>query len=149
MIHAHKDSINKIIQYADFVFCNEDEAKVYAEVMEFTYTDLMEVAEYIAMKPKIHRSSTPRTVVITQGSMPVLVAVADQNENGGKVIKSLSQAVPSIETDKIVDTNGAGDAFTGGFLSAIIMGKSIKEAIHAGNWMAGQIIQRTGCSFPQ
>ena len=77
VIHGHKDSINKILEYADFVFCNEDEAKVYAEVMEFTYTDLMEVAEFIAKKFKVHRRSTPRTVVITQGSGPILVAIAE------------------------------------------------------------------------
>ena len=32
VIHSYKDHINKIIQYADYVFCNEDEAKVFAEV---------------------------------------------------------------------------------------------------------------------
>lgn len=37
VIHNHKQKIDEIIQFADFVFCNEDEAKVYAEVHSLTY----------------------------------------------------------------------------------------------------------------
>ena len=34
-------------------------------------------------------------------------------------------AVDKIEGDKIVDTNGAGDAFVGGFLSQLVKGKEV------------------------
>ena len=33
--------------------------------------------------------------------------------------------VPPLEKDDIVDTNGAGDAFVGGFLSELALGKTI------------------------
>jgi adenosine kinase len=58
-----------------------------------------------------------------------------------------------IDKDLIVDTNGAGDSFVGGFLSQIVQGdidgKSIETAIRAGIWLSGQVIQRNGCTFPE
>lgn len=38
-----------------------------------------------------------------------------------------------IDKSKIVDTNGAGDSFVGAFLAAIVQGKSVVEAVQAGN----------------
>jgi sugar/nucleoside kinase (ribokinase family) len=37
-----------------------------------------------------------------------------------------------VSADKIVDTNGAGDAFVGGFLSQLACGKDISECCRAG-----------------
>jgi len=55
--------------------------------------------------------------------------------------------VPAIEKDKIVDTNGAGDSFVGGFFSALVMGKELKGAIDEGNKLAGVVVQNSGCMF--
>lgn len=48
--------------------------------------------------------------------------------------------VPAIEKDVIVDTNGAGDSFVGGFLSQIALGQDLEKAIAAGIWLSGQVI---------
>ena len=53
----------------------------------------------------------PRIVVFTQGADPTLVAL------GGAV---QSFPVTRVPEDKLVDTNGAGDAFVGGFLSQLV-----------------------------
>ena len=53
-----------------------------------------------------------------------------------------------IPSEAIVDTNGAGDAFVGGFLSQLVCGKSTAECCRAGNYAASTIIQRSGCTFP-
>ena len=47
---------------------------------------------------------------------------------------------------KIVDTNGAGDAFVGGFLAQLANGKSTKEALECAIWAATEIIQVHGCT---
>ena len=39
-----------------------------------------------------------------------------------------------LATEKLVDTNGAGDAFVGGFLSQFVTGKEISECCRAGNY---------------
>ena len=53
-----------------------------------------------------------------------------------------------IDNAKIVDTNGAGDCFVGGFLSRLKLGQDISECVRAGHYCAGVVIQRSGCTFP-
>lgn len=80
-----------------------------------------------------------RTVVITQGYHPTVVAV------GGRVELFPVVRVPD---EKLVDTNGAGDAFVGGFLSQLVAGKGVAECVRAGNYAATVVVQRSGCTFP-
>lgn len=47
-----------------------------------------------------------------------------------------------------MDTNGAGDAFVGGFLSQLVVGKSVAEGVRAGHYAASVVVQRSGCTFP-
>ena len=60
------------------------------------------------------------------------------------------QLYPVIELapEKLVDTNGAGDAFVGGFLSQLVAGKSLPECIRAANFAAWTIIQQSGVTLP-
>jgi len=44
--------------------------------------------------------------------------------------------------------NGAGDAFVGGFLSQLVLGKEVADCCKAGNYCANLIIQRSGCTYP-
>ncbi|KAJ8960686.1 hypothetical protein NQ317_000479 [Molorchus minor] len=53
----------------------------------------------------------------------------------------------ALPKDKVVDTNGAGDAFVGGFLSQYIQGQNIDICIKCATWAAAEIIQRSGCTF--
>ncbi len=57
-----------------------------------------------------------RTVVITQGHEPTIVY------HEGKIHE---YAVHLIDADHIVDTNGAGDAFVGGFYSQLVLGQPL------------------------
>lgn len=109
-----------------------------------------------------------RITVITQGADPVVVA------EDGKV--KLFPVIP-LPKEKLVDTNGAGalyiysllssfipklstnfsnlirifsgDAFVGGFLSQLILGKPMEDRVRAGCYAANIVIQRSGCSFPE
>ncbi len=56
--------------------------------------------------------------------------------------------VMKIDADKIIDTNGAGDAFVGGFLAQYVKGETLEKSIDCGIWSASLIIQRSGCTFP-
>ncbi len=79
-------------------------------------------------------------MVITQGSTATVVV-----ENG----VATSHAVEPLAKELLVDTNGAGDAFVGGFLAQLAQGKSTADCVAAGHWAARVIIQRSGCSYPE
>ncbi|GMH69433.1 hypothetical protein TL16_g05157 [Triparma laevis f. inornata] len=64
----------------------------------------------------------------------------------GKVTK---YDVTPLGADLLVDTNGAGDAFVGGFLAQLTKGADIAKCVDAGHWAASIIIQRSGCTFPE
>jgi adenosine kinase len=44
----------------------------------------------------------------------------------------------------IVDTNGAGDAFAGGFLGAYVLGKTIDEAVEVGHRLGQMCVGQVG-----
>ena len=48
-----------------------------------------------------------------------------------------------------MDLNGAGDAFVGGFLSRLIKGMDLETCVRAGNYASREVIQKSGCTFPE
>ena len=83
-----------------------------------------------------------RTVIITQGSEDILVAFTSRPSEFRRF------KVHILPEDHIVDTNGAGDSFVGGFLAYKALGKSLEESINAGIYAAHEIIRMSGCTFP-
>jgi len=63
--------------------------------------------------------------------------------------KVTTYPVEPLPRELLVDTNGAGDAFVGGFLAQLVLGKQVSERVRAGNFAARTIIQRSGCTFPK
>ena len=124
------------MDYADYVFGNESEAAAYAKKHELG-DDLKEVALKVAAMKKVN-TQRPRTVIFTQGSKSTLVA------RDGVVTE---YAVEELDPSKLVDTNGAGDAFVGGFLSQLVQGKNMRECVLAGHWAARYIIQQSGTTL--
>src|SRR6266498_3176501 len=94
----------------------------------------------MAQLPKIN-TKRQRLVIITYGENPTIVGHQDGTVTEYPIIQ--------IEGKDIVDTNGAGDAFVGGFLSQYVQGKSIDECIHAGHWLANINIKLVGPTFPK
>ncbi len=52
--------------------------------------------------------------------------------------------MPAFECEKVVDTTGAGDAFLGGFLTGIVMGKSLYDAALLGSAVSNICIREIG-----
>lgn len=132
-----KDPLNDAIKYVDIMFGNESEAAIYGEGAGWG-TDVATVALKLSAMPKAS-GARPRVVVFTQGSDPTLVAC------GGIIT---SYPVPKLSKDKLVDTNGAGDAFVGGFLAKLAIGADVATCVSAGNYAAREIIQVSGCKVP-
>lgn len=135
-----KDPLDEVLPYVDIVIGNETEAAAFAESHNLNTTDVKAIAESIAKGPK-KNTQRPRTVVITQGTDPT-IAVTSSGD-----VKEVP--VHAIGAEKINDTNGAGDAFAGGFVAGIVDGKSLETAIDMGQWLAKLSIQELGPSYPQ
>mmetsp|Transcript_50795 Transcript_50795/g.132047 ORF Transcript_50795/g.132047 Transcript_50795/m.132047 type:complete len:343 (+) Transcript_50795:32-1060(+) len=131
-----RSALDDAMKYVDILFGNESEAAAYGEA--FGESDVATVALKIAAMPKAS-GTRPRVVVFTQGKDPTLVAC-------GGVIHSYP--VPLLPKEQLVDTNGAGDAFVGGFLAKLACGCDLESCVSAGNYAARQIIQVSGCKIP-
>jgi len=125
-------------EYVDILFGNEAEAVIFAKENKLTGKTIPEIAMEMAVMTKINKKRT-RMVVITQGADAIVVA-----KDGH--IKEFP--VPRLPQEDIVDTNGAGDAFVGGFLSQLVQEKPLEKCIEAGIFAARTIIQSSGCTFP-
>jgi adenosine kinase len=132
-----KAFILEILPMVDFLFCNETEAATFAETEGWETSDLSFIATRLSLVPMAKGGK--RTVVITQGSEPTIVAC------NGHVTTHPILALPK---EKLVDTNGAGDAYVGGFLAALSKGLSIADCCKAGAYSASVIVQNSGCTFP-
>lgn len=140
-----KDAIDSTSKYWDYLICNESEAAAYAEAHELAITDLEEIAKHIALLPKAN-TDKPRFVIITHGLEDTIVAVADLKT---KEVKTSKHPVVKLDQNLIKDTNGAGDAFAGGFVAALAEGKDINTAVAQGQWLASLGIQQDGASYPK
>ncbi|KAG6765209.1 hypothetical protein POTOM_029233 [Populus tomentosa] len=134
-----KDVQENVLPYMDYVFGNETEARTFAKVHGWETENVEEIALKISQWPKAS-GAHKRITVITQGADPVVVA-----EDG----KVKLFPVILLPKEKLVDTNGAGDAFVGGFLSQLVQEKPIEDCVRAGCYAANVIIQRSGCTYPE
>jgi len=131
------DKLDECLNYVDLLFGNETEALAFGEKKGFG-TSIEEIAKKASALPKAN-SKRERIVVFTQGPGSVIVAT------GGNV---QSYSTPVVPKEEIVDLNGAGDCFVGGFLSQFLQGSDIARCVSAGNYCAGVCIRRSGITFP-
>uniref|UniRef100_UPI00359005BA adenosine kinase n=1 Tax=Myxine glutinosa TaxID=7769 RepID=UPI00359005BA len=126
-----------ILPLTDILFGNETEAGAFGEMQNFQTNSVKEIARLTQALPK--ESLRPRLVVFTQGEFNTVVAT-------GKEVMEFP--VIPIKPEDIVDTNGAGDAFVGGFLSQLVQSKSLERCIEGAHYAANVIIQNVGCTHP-
>merc|ERR1719263_1763168 len=132
-----KAVLTEMIPYTDYLFCNETEAQTWAETEGWDTTDIAFIATRLSLIPST--KSRKRTVVITQGASPTIVAI------NGHVKEYPIIALPK---EKLIDTNGAGDAFVGGFLAALSKDLDMETCCKTGAYSASIIVQNSGCTYP-
>ena len=79
-----------------------------------------------------------KVLIITMGKKGALMLTHDN-----------AQIIPPIETDNVVDTTGAGDAFSAGFIYGFIQKSSFKfedliNNVRIGNFIASKCIEKLG-----
>jgi len=137
LINFFWDQMSTLLPYADLIFCNEDEASAFGAKQGWT-GDLIEVATKLAAWPK-ENTKKSRIVVFTQGANKTIV-ISDNKVETFFPIK--------VSKEELVDTNGAGDSFVGGFLSQFIQNKSIEQCVKAAHYCAWECIRRSGVTYP-
>lgn len=136
LIQFFTEQMQRVLPYADIIIGNEIEGQCFGEKFNLG-TTLQEIALRLSNEPKINKERK-RIVIFTQGPKPAIVAY-----------DGVITEYPVIPTDdsEIVDLNGAGDSFSGGFLAGLVSGKSIPQAVQSANYVAHQVIRTSGIKF--
>lgn len=144
----YRKELEEFLPRTDIVFMNEDEALAYGrtfipEKLSNEQDELekcKEIGRYIATLPKEERDIVDkfpaRVVVITRGGSAAVLATGDE---------ITTHQPQSIAKELVIDTNGAGDTFCGGFLAALLEGGSYKDGMRLGQHCALKMIQVLGC----
>ena len=104
---------DELLALPDFLLPNESELSLLSDL---PVNDLPSAEN--AAKTLLERGI--QTVIVTLGANGALI-----------VNKELTKHIPSFKVD-VVDTTAAGDAFIGGFASALLQNKSLEEAVRYG-----------------
>lgn len=120
-LRAQRDLVLDLLPSLDLLLANADEAAVLTGI-EDPHDGVVALAELVG------------TVVVKTGARGVVA-----HDGSGFVVQ------PAPVTD-VVDTTGAGDAFTAGFLPAWLAGDSLAESLAAGQRLASVAVGRVGAS---
>lgn len=125
-IKSGGDNLKNVLSIADLLLVNKEEAM---EILNIT--NQIDINDLLRSLQKLG----PKIVTITDG------------KNGSFVIDANGEIFEkgAIEA-KIVEKTGAGDAYSSGFLSALINGKSIPEAMEWGTKNSASVIGKVGAT---
>lgn len=120
LFQTQREAIIEMIKFSDVLYCNREEAQAAAESLqkeinlpEEDSSNLKVIAEYFSKFCK-HNQQRPRTVIITNSEKPVTVCVGPYLDKEAEVFEV---SVEPLDRRSVIDTNGAGDCFVGGFLA--------------------------------
>jgi len=125
-----KEQMRKTLPFVDILVGNKLEVVAFAKANEFEETD--DTKQIIKNIAKLWNT---KTIIITDGKFPTTLYHQGNLEEF---------PVDPILESEIKDTNGAGDAFVGGFLSQLVQGKPLEGCIAEGHRIAGLIIRNIG-----
>lgn len=125
--------IFQVIRHTDLLILNKDEA---IELVLHKYPDSKpsELDQELSLL-KVLCGAGAKITAITDGVRGAWV-------HNGKECWFL----PTPKNDCVVDVTGAGDAFTSGFLGALLLGKPIDECLRFGMANSQSVIQEYGCN---
>ena len=143
IVQYHIDKIKEIADMSDMVIGNMEETEVFAGGKNAIFQDTYE---------KVHKMLSPRNrlLVVTCGSHGVYCSKYNYQSMR---LDLILQCFPNfVKNDEIVDLNGAGDAFLGGFLAMYLKGNTnnkLFSCCKAGNDAASVILRNVGCTYPK
>jgi len=116
-----------LLALSDYLIPNETEAALLTGLP-------VETVEQAKIAAAALQARGARNVILTLGAKGALVVTED----------GTATIVPSFSVGPVVETTGAGDAFCGGFATALAEGQSLLEAVRFGCATAGISVTRKG-----
>lgn len=138
LVKKRNSELASAFGYSKYILGHEDEMEELRKRLNFG-DNLREAVQKLSDLPG--RWGGKRTIVITRGNKSTLVGI-----EGGDV---LEVEVEPLSEDEIIDMNGAGDAFAGGFLSQLVRERPILDCVKAGHWAARAMIKTSGTKLPE
>ena len=125
-VQRHREAFMSAVKNdVDIICADEDEM-----------TELFEVGTFDEMLPLLD-------------SFDNLFAMT-RSEKGSVIVHRDTQILqPAIPVEKVIDSTGAGDAYTAAFLYGWAHDKSLAECARLGTWVATQVIQQVGGRIEQ
>lgn len=105
------------------------------------YTDVFIPSNYEAKE--ITGEVDPERITEFLHGMGVKIAGVKLGKNGAFVEGDF---IPAYRCDNIADTTGAGDSFMSGFVSGIVLGRSVKESAYLGSACSNACIRKIGAT---
>ena len=126
---------------ASFIFGNNKELRAFATAsgLQSDLEDDLESIRWLLRNP-LEDADRLKAVVITRAESSDIIGTKSE-------VREIS--VPVLDPQLIRDTNGAGDAFVGGFLAQWVLGAGLDVAVKCGIWAATHCIKRSGCTMPE
>ncbi len=121
-MHLGKAALLPLLAHTDFLFMNREE---YAQVFEVKTKNIRELMD-------MYHEVGVKNLVLTDGPEGAYVS------DGSKIYFA------GVFDGPVVERTGCGDAYGSGFLSAVIQGKSIEDAMQWGNANATSVVQHIG-----
>jgi len=81
----------------------------------------------------IRKTKGPKTFIVTKG------------DKGCSIYTRSTEVDVSPYKTKLVDASGAGDAFNAGFITALLRGYEVYDAVRIGNATASFVVEEWGC----
>ncbi len=124
-----EDSIRQSLHYADILKANHHEAYQISRIYDFHSEDVIGICKEISEKFKINK------ILVTLEEKGVFLFDTDE---GGHYIPGYSITME--------DPLGAGDAFSAGFISALLEGRSMVESSEKGNQLGALAARKKGAT---
>lgn len=113
-----------VTKYVDILFANEEEARAFTGKAP---EEALEILSKICS-----------------------IAIVKVGAKGSYIRKGTEQVkVSAIPVDKVIDTTGAGDYYSAGFLYGLTGGSSLEKCAKIGSILSGNVIQVIGTALPE
>ena len=127
------ENIKILLEKVDILILSQRE---FMTLMKIKDTELNIEANQIKMNELIKYGI--KIIIITMGK-----------KGAALITQFQSELIPAIKVDAVIDTTGAGDAFSAGFIYGFVQNlnyrfEDIKNNVELGNFVAGNCIQELG-----